>query len=249
MRKWIVALAYLIIFVVFTFFIFSSFGQNMLSTGRLSREHVKIKKCASCHEPFSGVTKAKCLKCHQSIKKEMAIKIGIHGTTAKNCFSCHPEHQGGNLKSTLRSNKFRHKNRSFFTGGHKESNCTSCHRDKKFLRLTTSCVNCHSADHEKEKQSNNNCSSCHFMTSWERLKINHASKANCSLCHQEPANHFRKRCLTCHSTKTWKEKNFWHPRVREHSYRSFSCSSCHPNGYDSYNCTKCHAEGGGDEGD
>jgi hypothetical protein len=26
----------------------------------------------------------------------------------------------------------------------------------------------------------------------------------------------------------------------KHTYRSFSCTSCHPGGYSSVNCTSCH---------
>ncbi len=39
------------------------------------------------------------------------------------------------------------------------------------------------------------------------------------------------------------EATYNHPRVGEHSYRSFPCGDCHPNGYKTYSCTKCHKDG------
>jgi len=254
-KKWFILLTYLAAFTVLMLIVFSTPAQQLLSTGPLSAEHGKISQCNSCHQPFGGTPQAKCLKCHHSIKKEIVTKVGVHATITKSCFTCHPEHQGGDLEKALSLGNFKHKDRFLFDGGHNEAKCSACHKKRGFKGLTNNCTECHTPEHnegggEKEEKllSNNNCLACHFMTSWERLKINHSRTANCLQCHQEPANHFGKQCQTCHNTKDWEEVNFIHPNLpgeagEEHSYRSFACVMCHPQGYEKYSCSSCHRKG------
>jgi pSer/pThr/pTyr-binding forkhead associated (FHA) protein len=64
------------------------------------------QNCQACHDPFHGVTDAKCIACHT---KEP------HAPTAKEtppCLSCHAEHRGATKLATL-----------------PEARCTSCHAD------------------------------------------------------------------------------------------------------------------------
>ncbi len=77
------------------------------------------------------------------------------------------------------------------------------------------------------------CSNCHDM-----------AQAACSMCHRPPADHFGADCKACHKPSiAFKDAVFNHPRVGEHSYRSFPCGDCHPNGYANATCVKCHKNG------
>lgn len=77
------------------------------------------------------------------------------------------------------------------------------------------------------------CSSCHDMAT-----------AQCSMCHKPPSNHFGADCKSCHKPSVpFKDAVFNHPSAGEHSYRSFPCEDCHPNGYTSATCVKCHKNG------
>lgn len=82
------------------------------------------------------------------------------------------------------------------------------------------------------------CSNCHDM-----------AQAPCSTCHKPPANHFGADCKSCHKPSVaFKDAVFNHPRLEEHSYRSFPCGDCHPNGFANASCEKCH-KGGAPQGD
>jgi hypothetical protein len=81
-------------------------------------------------------------------------------------------------------------------------------------------------------------------------RFTHPSSRSCASCHKAPSGHYGSSCSSCHSpSKSWRSASFSHPRVPggEHSYKSFACSNCHPNGYGSAVCTKCHGAGGPDD--
>jgi len=47
-------------------------------------------------------------------------------------------------------------------------------------------------------------------------------------------------CASCHKPLVaWTKATFSHPSAGEHSYRSFACVKCHPNGYSTAYCS-CH---------
>jgi len=46
--------------------------------------------CASCHNPWRGVSTAKCRDCH----KEQSKPHAQHAKNEMDCLSCHPEHRG-----------------------------------------------------------------------------------------------------------------------------------------------------------
>ena len=87
------------------------------------------------------------------------------------------------------------------------------------------------------------CESCHRNAgrSWA---FSHPTSTSCASCHRAPANHYGTSCRSCHGpSRAWSNATFSHPQLREHTYRSFACSSCHPSGYASASCTSCHKSG------
>ena len=63
----------------------------------------------------------------------------------------------------------------------------------------------------------------------------------CLECHTDPPHHSSSECKDCHSSMTdWFKTTYDHPRVREHSYRRWTCATCHPNNYEEFTCLRCH---------
>jgi pSer/pThr/pTyr-binding forkhead associated (FHA) protein len=88
-------------------------NQVAFMPGGVSSAHARVRNgevardCHACHDPFHGVTDAKCIVCH---------KMGPHAPTqtaaAPGCISCHPEHRGA-VKLAMIS----------------DTKCTTCHAD------------------------------------------------------------------------------------------------------------------------
>jgi len=126
--------------------------------------------------------------------------------------------------------------------------CTTCHKPGKSFVFVhpvnrRDCLTCHA---RPAKHSNGSCANCHAVGPTWTFK--HPTATNCSSCHRAPANHFGSNCSSCHSPgRAWKNASFRHPGIPggQHSYRSFACANCHPNGFSSATCSKCHDSAGG----
>jgi nitrate/TMAO reductase-like tetraheme cytochrome c subunit len=102
--------------------------------------------------------------------------------------------------------------------------------------LETSCWACH--DPAKV-----GCGYCHTTNPHA------ATTSNCAECHKPPAGHFTTACAKCHQFgRPFNQPQFAHPAAGEqHTWQSFPCVQCHPNGYATADCTTCHAgQGVGD---
>lgn len=199
------------------------------------------KACESCHDqrPHGPTIRSGCAKCHTAITWEKATSkhatglIGKHETAP--CGACH---RNIDASQTPRDCAACHSadHRTRVSGA-----CKSCHtqvswRDiKRDHRPQSNCQTCHAKPSEHR---DGPCLSCHTTESW--AFSGHQSGSDCSRCHAAPASHFGPKCGSCHNTRTWKGASFSHPLVREHSYRSFPCRNCHPNGFQTATCTGCH---------
>lgn len=92
------------------------------------------------------------------------------------------------------------------------------------------------------------CSNCHDMAATP-CKVchtaGHPARTDCTTCHQPPPNHFGPNCGQCHVPGTsFKNANFNHPPIPggQHTFRSFPCVKCHPQGPPKPSCT-CHGGG------
>jgi pSer/pThr/pTyr-binding forkhead associated (FHA) protein len=87
-------------------------NQAVFMPGGVSSAHVRAgtidvaRNCQACHDPFRGVTDAKCIACHQ--KEPHAPTERAH----PQCLSCHAEHRGAARLSMM-----------------SDAKCTSCHAD------------------------------------------------------------------------------------------------------------------------
>lgn len=130
--------------------------------------------------------------------------------------------------------------------GHYAGTCSACHSPKLPFKnatfthpgRTATCTNCHSRPSGHSAKS---CVTCHRPgVSW---KFYHPSSKSCASCHSAPSKHYGTTCANCHSPgRAWSSATFSHPSIPggEHTYRSFACASCHPNGYGSASCATCH---------
>ena len=188
--------------------------------GKWAFQHPQGSDCVACHKAPKSHFSPDCATCHKPSVAFAATKYQ-HPTGAANCASCH--------RAPAR---------------HFGATCASCHTPSipfaktafKHPGASAVCVTCHArpAGHKKAA-----CTSCHSVgKSWA---FRHPSSRTCASCHRAPSSHFGRACASCHRPSVaWRSATFRHPSVGEHSYRSFACSRCHPNGYSSATCRACH---------
>jgi hypothetical protein len=174
-------------------------------------------KCSSCHEP-PHEARGECSGCHRA----GAAFVFVH-PEGNNCISCH--------KAPAK---------------HYGSACLVCHsRDVPFVDTVYThsagahCPTCHKPP---AKHYGSGCSYCHSPSvPFAKATFRHPRSANCASCHKAPAKHYGSSCASCHKPLVpFARATFHHPGgTGEHSYRSFACAKCHPNGYSTAYCT-CH---------
>jgi len=256
---------YILLAIGFAIFLIIQFPHATINPGELVEAHQKLNnECLSCHKPFGGIAKEKCISCHNlkgigknNIGKE--IKPLFHQQLSnQECCSCHTEHQG--LIPEHRLSGFKHE----FISASITNNCNSCH-NKPSDNLHT--------------QVSATCNSCHQTQSWKGLTLfNHEvllHKSNCASCHQKPKDNFHSvindNCNKCHSTSKWLPSTFDHSAYftldqnhnttcitchSNNNYKSFTCYSCHEHSestiiaehneegiYNLSNCASCHQSG------
>lgn len=110
-RRGLVVLGILVA-VVLGLLVFGDFsfrGGRLLSGGALSSSHASLQNdCASCHDPFTGVTSTNCSTCHEKYGDRLGVySFAAHYVYRSNdfqrvsqregeltCAACHVEHQG-----------------------------------------------------------------------------------------------------------------------------------------------------------
>lgn len=186
--------------------------------------HDDSPNCTNCHARPAGHRSGTCVTCHAPSATTWAFS---HPGSSASCTSCHSK-----------------------PAKHRSGSCTSCHSVGKSWGFShpgsrSTCTSCHDRPSGHSKSS---CTSCHSVgKSWS---FRHPSSTSCSSCHNPPSAHYGTNCVSCHSpSRSWGNAAFTHPRLKEHSSKSFPCSSCHPSGYSSASCTKCHKNGDPDDDD
>jgi len=128
-----------------------------VSPGPLSESHAEHDNsdgCIKCHEANKGVTNAKCLDCHKSLRERIASKLGLHATFKGKCIECHPGHKGRTTsiidwKHVGGQQTFRHELTGFeLVNHHAQVACTACHTKRlksgriSYLGLRRECTSC-----------------------------------------------------------------------------------------------------------
>lgn len=230
---------------------------------RWSFSHPLSEDCASCHAAPAKHFGSVCTSCH-SPGIPFAKTVFKHVST--DCVSCHSAPAAHNRAVSCASCHHRpgvswaatHPASTACGSCHKApanhfgTSCATCHRlgvpfkQAVYRHTSSACGSCHKAPSGHNRSAS--CATCHRKpgVSWA---ASHPSSTACSSCHKAPVNHFGTSCASCHKPLVaWSRATFRHPSTgSEHTYRSFACVKCHPNGYSTHTCTACHgANGGGD---
>ena len=224
-----------------------------VSPGPLSEshaEHDNSEGCPKCHEANTGVTNAKCLDCHKTLRKRIAKKSGLHATFTGKCIQCHPGHKGRTVsiidwKHVGGQQTFKHEQTGFaLTEHHAQVACTACHTRRlksgriSYLGLDRECVTCHKDVHKFTQQDLiRQCDLCHAagkvnrgmkLADWE---TQHLERTKLAL----PGKHREQPCIECHRKAEMPARA--KPRT---------CIDCHrpshPTPAPLARCAECHKE-------
>ena len=255
----------------FLLLLFAGAAAAQLSPGDLSEPHKNLEgltNCTSCHELGEGPSAAKCLECHQALRKQIENKKGLHYTYTevekKICFTCHNEHAGREFQLVRwepSQEKFDHTQTGYhLQGKHAKLQCRECHNPamihtdlkslekdidltKTFIGLDTNCLSCHHDEHRKQLGSN--CTTCHNQNNWkESVQFNH-DKAEFKLT----GKHKNVDCMKCHPMLVDSNPQF----IKDTTFVKFinidskNCTSCHKDIHNNkfgQDCVRCHVTEG-----
>ncbi|HYO42176.1 MAG TPA: hypothetical protein VES19_03160 [Candidatus Limnocylindrales bacterium] len=207
-------------------------------------------RCGACHQKATTIaalqaTSTICLACHGPDD----IHEGRLGTT---CSECHSPATW--TDATIDHDRTRYP----LVGKHVGAACLSCHVDRHWTGIETTCRSCHAKDDPHLGQFPGDCARCHAPTGWDDVTFDHsetdfkltgahaeppcfACHANgryvgtptaCFSCHAKDDEHngsFGTGCASCHQTKAWKPASYNGPH-------RFPMRHGGANGI----CSKCH---------
>jgi hypothetical protein len=223
-----------IIFIVAMVGVTLAVGGVLFSPGLLSAQgndrpplkefasHVDFEgRCEYCHEPWKGVTAARCEECHAHVAEERQTATGVHGVLkdTANCSLCHIEHKGRTADQTaLAMISFPHEQTGYSLVKHQTRTAGQPFR----------------------------CRDCH-----DPLQVNYTFEpARCEACHREVDAAFVNRhvaqysadCLACHHQLN----PFDHGAFPLHGgHAKLQCDQCHKSAdfsKVSAECSTCHAD-------
>ena len=213
---------------------------------------------------------ADCAACHQGNTTLAALR-----TTPTACASCHAKddiHQGrlGASCSTCHTTggwpgaQLNHSTQTSFplTGKHATVDCLSCHVNRQWTGLGTSCASCHAKQDPHAGKFGTDCASCHSTAGWASATFDHSrtgfplthahagvacaschannayagTPANCAACHAKQDKHngaLGSNCEACHTATQWANASF------NHNAASFKLTGAHA----SVACEVCHTSG------
>ncbi len=215
---------------------------NHTTTGyELKGAHISVAQCSDCHKGSVTVAPQTCIGCHQP-QFDIALNHKVQSYPA-DCTLCHTQ-------NNWIENIFNHASTSFpLTGAHSAVLCAKCHTTS--LQGTSNlCYSCHTAKYNATVNPNHlaakfptNCEICHSTTAWTPATYDHDAQffpiysgkhqgkwTLCSECHNISTNYAAFTCILCHehSSKTSVDQD--HSGVKNYSYASSACYSCHPRG-------------------
>lgn len=187
-----------------------------------------------------------CAQCHTD---------GTVGTIPSDCYACHatdyagaPDHASADFShdceqchSTVAWIPATFDHTSFpLTGGHSGLDCTQCHTGGTFETIPSDCYSCHASDYAGAPDHASlgfpqDCTQCHSSVAWTPATFSHTDfpltgshNLACTDCHTTGSTSTFS-CIDCHA-HTAGATNDDHDEVRDYSYNSAACYSCHPSG-------------------
>lgn len=218
-----------------------------------TQKHINMfhSDCLRCHDgadrygvdfdhqqtrfPLEGAhTDALCEDCHQ-----VASSIADLQAASRQCVDCHADadaHAGQlsamcnqcHLAVNWQTVSVDHELTEYpLIGAHTSVQCQSCHIDKQWVGLETTCDACHDMDDAHEGQFGAQCEICHQETIWHETTFDHADTALPLI-----GGHSGITCESCHLET-------------EYTGLSATCVDCHVDpefhaGYFGTECSKCH---------
>lgn len=202
--------------------------------------------CGECHEPFAGVTVARCESCHENITAQREGTVeGVHGridpTEVTDCATCHLEHRGADydlLQAAIVH--FDHGVTRFSLTKHATDYdgltiaCDGCHADDRSYDIkATACRDCHEVEAADFIQIHveaygEDCVGCHdgLDTMADFTMEKHAEvfpltglhlETTCESCHADAQfEDLPQECAGCHAE----------PAVHEGLFAE-TCEECH----------------------
>ena len=199
--------------------------------------------CADCHQnELSTPLSTECYSCHAADYNQTQSPDHAAANFSTECQTCHTE-------TSWIPAEFDHNNTTFpLTGAHVSANCQDCHSDG-YSNIPSDCISCHEQEYNETVNPSHQaagfpvtCADCHTTSRWEPADFDHdglyfpiysgehkGEWNTCSDCHINPSDYSGFECITCHEHRQTKMDDE-HKDVRDYSYDSASCYSCHPDG-------------------
>lgn len=207
--------------------------RGLVSPGPLSKAHSFIgEQCETCHTPHVGVEAKTCIACHATTSFADKQSTRFH-TVAKECTSCHVEHDGGSSLARMDHNALTALRFWKSAGPGEQPEVVPARATGPMTALPVhpsitgdlarlDCASCHSNRDPHRGFFGQQCSSCHTVTSWSIAEFRHPStrSTECAQCHQPPPSHYMmhfemvsqrvagrrarvEQCFACHATDDW----------------------------------------------
>ncbi len=218
----------------------STFNHN--NYWALTGAHTSVT-CTQCHIGGNyNNTPTDCNSCHNANYRAATNPNHASSGFSTDCASCHTTNPG------WRPSTFNHNNFYPLVGAHAgiANSCTKCHAGGNFNNTPNTCYGCHSSDYNSASPNHasskfpTDCTGCHSQNAWKPANWDHDNSyfpiysgkhkgkwSNCTDCHTNASNYQVFSCFKCHG-KSETDKD--HKGVRNYSYDSNACLSCHPKG-------------------
>jgi hypothetical protein len=169
--------------------------------------------CIQCHTGYENLyfepVSVECFSCHADNYNSTTSPNHIVAGFSTQCQECHSI-----ISDNWAAENFNH---DFFplVGGHRISNCFSCHEQGNYEGLSTECYSCHQEDYEQVSDPNHlagsfptDCIQCHTINGWSPASIDHNTtqfpltgahiNADCNSCHSQTFSGTPSACIECH---------------------------------------------------
>jgi hypothetical protein len=206
---------------------------------KLIGEHRQVD-CKECHKTgklTDPIKHDQCQDCHKDFHKgEFTHRDG----TKPDCNQCHTNN--GFTPSTFSIEK--HNKKFKLEGAHLATSCMGCHKKEgtwTFRKMGKRCVDCHKNEHEGKIEDkfmpNKDCSICHNVVNWKKVKFDHDKTG-----YKLEGEHAQIACAECHYGK-----NENGVRTQQFKGMTKECSSCHKDSHAGQfavngktDCSRCH---------
>lgn len=199
--------------------------------------------CADCHaDNLNTPLEIACYSCHNDDYNRVQSPDHRAAKFSTECQTCHNDRAWAPAD-------FDHSLTGFpLSGAHTSADCQACHA-AGYANTPSECISCHEAEYTGTTNPDHRaaafpttCEDCHTTSHWQPADFDHdglyfpiysgkhkGEWNTCADCHVNPSDYSGFECINCHEHRQSKMDDK-HKEVREYSYDSASCYSCHPNG-------------------